>query len=248
MSNVKVKVLGSGNAFNQAARLNSSYIIDTDDQKILIDCGFTTPLALQQHNIAVNEIDAVLITHYHGDHFAGVSAMLLALKYVSKQAKQLVIAGPGDVKQKVLELMTVLYAGSEGVIDGLDIKYQSIGKSFKLGETVVNAIPMIHSDESLPHGFVLGFKSLKLGFSGDTCWHIGVEDLIKQSDAIFLECNFAGKIGKGHISVEELEVSQLIQSKKNNIYLTHLSDISGDFALEKGYCCTKDGQEFDFSF
>ncbi len=248
MSNVKVKVLGSGNAFNQGSRLNSSYVIYSKNLKILIDCGFTVPLALQQHGIAFNEIDAVLITHYHGDHFAGLAALLLALKYVSKQKKQLIIAGPGDVKQKVHELITVLYAGSEDVFQDLDIKYHSIEESFKLEEITVNAIPMIHSDESLPHGFVLRFKTLTIGFSGDTCWHDGVEDLINKSDATFLECNFAGKVGKGHISVEELEASKLIQTKKENIYLTHLSDVSLDLASKKGYCCIKDGQEFDFSF
>lgn len=246
MSNVKVRVLGSGNAFNQNNRLNSSYLVESKEQKILIDCGFTTPLALQQNDIPCNEIDAVLITHYHGDHFAGLSAMLLALSYTSLQKKQLLIVGAEDVEDRVRELVKVLYPGSEKVFNTLDIKFQTITKSFKIGGISVEAIPMIHSVEALPYGFILDFNFKKIGFSGDTCWHAGVVDLITRVDAVFLECNLVKKVGKGHISVEELEESKLVQSKKSNIYLTHLSGASYRLAEEKDYNCIADADTYTF--
>ncbi len=246
MSGVSVKVLGSGNAFNQGNRLNASYLVESEGQKILIDCGFTTPLALQQNNIPSNEIDAVLITHYHGDHFAGLAAFLLALRYTSPQKKQLLIIGAEDVKRKVYELIKVLYPGSEKIFKLLDIKFQTITESFYIGETLVNAIPMLHSVESLPFGFILNCNSVKIGFSGDTCWHKGVEELITKADSVFLECNLAVKVGKGHISVEELEESELIQSRKDHIYLTHLSDVSYALASGKGYKCLADGDDYSF--
>ena len=246
MSSIKVKVLGSGNAFNQGSRLNSSYIVYSGNQKILIDCGFTTPLALEQNKIESNEIDAVLITHYHGDHFAGLAVILLALKYTSLQKKQLIIIGAEDIKAKVYELINVLYPGSEKIFKELDIKFKSITDLFKIGKTSIESIPMMHSEESLPFGFVLNYDSKKIGFSGDTCWHPGVERLINKSDVLFLECNLAKKGGKGHISVEELEESELIQSRKKNIYLTHLSVLSYQLASEKGYNCIADADIFKF--
>ena len=246
MSALGVKVLGSGNAFNQDNRLNSSYIVELKGKKILIDCGFTTPLALQKNNIPSNEIDFVLITHYHGDHFAGLSAFLLALNYTSPQKKQLVIIGAEDVEQKVYDLVKTLYPGSEKIIKTLDINFQAITKKMILGGIILESIPMIHSTASLPFGFVINFDSHKIGFSGDTSWHEGVECLIDKSDYVFLECNLAKKVGKGHISVEELEESELVQSKKAQIYLTHLSDVSCVLALEKGYKCISDGDYFTF--
>ena len=45
MSAVRVKVFVSENAFNQDNSLNSFRLVESEDQKILIDCGFTTPLA-----------------------------------------------------------------------------------------------------------------------------------------------------------------------------------------------------------
>lgn len=246
MGEVQVRVLGSGNAFNQGGRLNSAYLVENAEQKILVDCGFTTPLAIEKNGFQPNEIDAVLITHYHGDHFAGLAAMLLALKYTSVQCKPLIIIGAGDVEQKVYELVKVLYPGTEGIFDELDLQFKSIEKKNTLGTTQVHSIPMIHSDESLPHGFILEFPSVKIAFSGDTCWHKGVEELIQYSDFIFLECNFAEKIGKGHISVQELEESALVQTRKDDIYLTHLSEVSYELATSRSYNCIEDSQHFIF--
>lgn len=246
MSKVKVKILGSGNAFNQDNRLNASYLIESAGNKILIDCGFTTPFALQQNNISFNEIDVVLITHYHGDHFAGLSAMLLALYYKSPQNKKLTIIGGGDVKKKVFDLIKTLYSGSEKIFKLLDIEFQTVSKTFFIGETLVESIPMVHSTASLPFGFILNFDSCVIGFSGDTSWHKGVEDLIIRTDYLFLECNLTKKLGKGHISVEELEDSELIQVKKNRVFLTHLSRSSYSVASKKGYVCISDGDDFSF--
>ena len=46
--NMKIKILGTGNAFNLQARLNSSFLLDIDEKLILVDYGFTVPFALQK--------------------------------------------------------------------------------------------------------------------------------------------------------------------------------------------------------
>ena len=54
---MKVNVLGTGNAFNLQGRMNSSYLVDTEQHRILVDCGFTVPLALQNEQIEFSSID-----------------------------------------------------------------------------------------------------------------------------------------------------------------------------------------------
>lgn len=246
---VTVKVLGSGNAFNQNNRLNSSYLISTSNEKILFDCGFTSPLALQKENIEFNSIDTIVISHYHGDHFAGIAALLLGLKYVSIQNKKLRIIGPGDVQSKIFELIRVLYPGSEDLLEELNIEFISVVEKqgrIKFDDYSLLPIPMIHSEGSDPFGYVFKFNNTTIGFSGDTSWHKGVEDLLIKSDHIFLECNFEEKIGKGHLSVTELNESNLVQEKKSYIYLTHLHEGSYRKAIDHGYTCVEDGAEYQF--
>ena len=98
---MKIKVLGTGNAFNQEARFNSAFSIEMNSATILVDCGFTVPLALQKEGVEFSSIDYIVITHYHGDHYAGLASILLGLKYVSPQYKKLTIIGPGNVSEKL---------------------------------------------------------------------------------------------------------------------------------------------------
>ena len=246
---MKIKVLGTGNAFNQEARLNSAYLIETTQATILIDCGFTVPFALQKSSIHFSSIDYILITHYHGDHYAGLASLLLGLKYVSPQYKKLTIIGPGDIKEKLRDLFEVLYPGTIDLINELNIDFMSVnplGDKLQTKYFDLEIYPMEHSNLALPVGYVFEKNGFKIGFSGDTCWHDGLTSFIESCDKLILECNFVEKVGEGHISIQELESSKLIQFKKKHIYLTHLHKESAKKANELGYNFLNDGEELHF--
>ena len=60
--------LGSGSQGN-------SLIVDAGDTKVLLDCGFSTRATLEKLarlSVAPEDISAVLVTHEHSDHIAGV--------------------------------------------------------------------------------------------------------------------------------------------------------------------------------
>lgn len=244
-----VKVLGSGNAFNQDERLNSAYLINSDNKNILVDCGFTVPYALQKLKFKFCDLDYIFITHYHGDHYAGISALLLGLKHIYPLERELVIVGPGDVRAKILELLKVLYGGTEKILDELNLKFVSVnqnGGKYKEGNLCFESVLMEHSEKAEPVGYILNLKEKNIGFSGDTCWHDGIESFVNSCDNVFLECNFADKVGKGHISVDELESSQIIQQFKSQIYLCHLYEGSALKANSLGYNVLSDGDELNF--
>lgn len=246
---MKVKVLGSGNAFNQGMRLNSAFLIGTNNVNVLIDCGFTVPYALQKESIQFSSVDYILISHYHGDHYAGLASLLLGLKYVSPQYKKLTIIGPGDIQEKVIKLLEILYPGTENLIDDLNLEFREVNH---LGEKLITKHfnleihPMQHSDLVLPVGYIMERNGFKIGFSGDTCWHDGLISLIESCDKLILECNFVHKVGDGHISIEELELSEFIQNKMKDIYLTHLCAESANKAEELGYNILSDGDNLCF--
>lgn len=63
--------LGSGS-------LGNATLIKSADCCVVIDCGFSlteTKRRLQRVNVAVDDIDALLVTHEHSDHSAGVAAL-----------------------------------------------------------------------------------------------------------------------------------------------------------------------------
>ena len=72
---MRVRVVGSGDAFGSGGRFQTCIAV-TDDSgarpRVLLDCGATSLTAMRQQQLDPNEIDTVLVSHLHGDHFGGV--------------------------------------------------------------------------------------------------------------------------------------------------------------------------------
>jgi len=77
---LKIKFIGTGSAKVSLQRNFTSLLINTDNQKILIDCGDGISRALLQQNVELNSINKILITHLHSDHFSGLSTLLTQFK------------------------------------------------------------------------------------------------------------------------------------------------------------------------
>ena len=68
------------------------------------DCGATTCTGLCDLGIERDEIDSILISHFHGDHYAGIPILLLAALYEDERKHALRIVGPPGVEQRVHEM------------------------------------------------------------------------------------------------------------------------------------------------
>jgi len=88
---MNVKFLGTGGAFDVGYG-NASMTIDMG-QRILVDCGPSVYPSLISKQL-MESIDILLLTHLHGDHFAGIPFFILDAQLYSKREKPLVIAGP----------------------------------------------------------------------------------------------------------------------------------------------------------
>lgn len=77
---LKIKFIGTGSAKVSLKRNFTSLIFQTDNDKILIDCGDGLTRALIQQEVEINSINKILISHLHSDHFSGLSTLLTQLK------------------------------------------------------------------------------------------------------------------------------------------------------------------------
>ncbi|EJF00927.1 MBL fold metallo-hydrolase [Liquorilactobacillus mali] len=71
---MKVTVLGMYGGYPYAGKGTSSYLIQTNDYNLLLDCGSGALLSLEQH-LNPLELDGVLLSHYHNDHIADVGVL-----------------------------------------------------------------------------------------------------------------------------------------------------------------------------
>ena len=72
-----IEFIGTGDAFGSGGRFNTCFLVSSGSIRLLIDCGATSPVALQQRNLAPPALTHLLISHLHGDHFGGVPFLLL---------------------------------------------------------------------------------------------------------------------------------------------------------------------------
>ncbi|MBO9128714.1 MBL fold metallo-hydrolase [Bacillus sp. 165] len=74
---MKVTVVGYWGGYPEAGEATTGYLFEQDDFRLLIDCGSGVLSHLQKY-IAPEQLDAVLISHYHHDHVADIGVLQYA--------------------------------------------------------------------------------------------------------------------------------------------------------------------------
>ena len=91
-----VTILGSCSAMPQPGQISSSQVVRNGKHHYLIDCADGTSLKLMENNIQYGHIDAIFISHIHGDHTAGLINLLGIFK-LSGRKSILKIYAPADL-------------------------------------------------------------------------------------------------------------------------------------------------------
>ena len=91
---MRLHILGCGDAFGSGGRNQSGYLIEAAERLFLLDCGPTTLPAMKRAAIEPRRLDAILLSHLHGDHFGGVPFFLIEYLYHKPPHSPLTIAGP----------------------------------------------------------------------------------------------------------------------------------------------------------
>lgn len=79
-----VQMIGTGSAFAKKY-FNNNALIRAAQFQLLVDCGITAPVALHQLSVDVAELDAILITHIHGDHVGGLEEVGFRMRYIYRR-------------------------------------------------------------------------------------------------------------------------------------------------------------------
>ena len=103
METIHIRFLGSGDAFGSGGRFQTCICIKTTTSMFLVDCGASSLIAMRRFGVAPNDIDMILLTHLHGDHFGGIPFFVLDAQLISKRHRPLLIVGPPGTQRRVAE-------------------------------------------------------------------------------------------------------------------------------------------------
>ena len=219
----EVVFVGTSDAFGAGGRRQSAILLRTRSGTVLVDCGATTGSGLDALGIERDEIDAILVSHFHADHFGGIPLLLLAALYEDRRTRALRIAGPSGIERRVRELASAMGHGLDKRPFGFQIAFEEIGPgaSLEIGPVHARAFATHHSPDSHPHGFVLESGGARIAYSGDTGWFDGLPRAVAGSHVFISECTYRHPRFEYHLNLEILE-ERRAEFDCGRILLTHL--------------------------
>jgi ribonuclease BN (tRNA processing enzyme) len=222
---VRLRFLGSGDNFGSGGRFHACIHVDAGATRFLLDCGASSLIAMKRAGIGTAEVDAILITHLHGDHFGGIPFFILEAQLISRREAPLVIAGPPGLTQRVREAMEVFYPGSSTVERKFRIDYLELaeGQSATLGALALCPVRVVHGSGAPAYALRVGCAGRIIAYSGDTEWTAALSVVAEDADLFICECYFFEKQMKNHLNYRTLMAHRAELTCKRLI-LTHMGE------------------------
>lgn len=135
---IDVALLGTGGMMPLPGRHLTALLVRHQGHSLLIDCGEGTQVAIRRYGWSMHSIDAILFTHVHGDHVAGISGLLSSM-HTEGRREPVHIYGPRAVEEVVANLCIVV-----GV--NFEVVFHVVGdRTFQVGELIVSPFPVEHN-------------------------------------------------------------------------------------------------------
>ena len=235
---VKFTILGSGSSGNCA-------YIETDETRILIDAGFSARqirTRLATIGRAPENLTAILITHEHSDHIAGLLGLADKFQipvYCNRDTQDATI---WTFKNKWSKKTNLALETADTFKSKINWQLFTTGASFEIADVLVETFSIPH-DAQDPVGFLLRTARGNIGFATDLGYTTRlVLDRIRAANVLVLESNHDVKmlqecprrawslkqriLGRhGHLSnVDAAETAaQIMSAELRHLYLAHLS-------------------------
>ncbi len=221
---MKLTIVGCGDAFGSGGRLQTCFCVDSSQGRLLIDCGATALIGLERVGIDPNSIDAIVISHLHGDHFSGLVWWYLHALHVSKRRTALTVAGPVGIENRFKQAAEALFPGSLRAEMPFEMRFveQVAGRPDKVGDFTVTAFEVSHPSGAASHALRLEGGGRTIAFSGDTEWVEPLAACASQADLFLCECYAYDRPVRYHMNWLKLK-AELPRLGARRVVLTHMN-------------------------
>lgn len=96
----ELRALGTSSALSAFGRHLSAQVLTHNQRHFLIDCGEGTQFRLMRFKYRLRRLDAVFISHLHGDHVLGLAGLLCTLSQLSR-SNRLPVYGPPGLRELI---------------------------------------------------------------------------------------------------------------------------------------------------
>jgi ribonuclease BN (tRNA processing enzyme) len=207
-----ITLLGTGTCQIEHERRASSVLIRLDDTPVLFDCGHGVVQRLLEIGVQHNELNHIVISHFHPDHISDLIPFLHAGAWSRRNPRttDLHIYGPPGIQQ-LIDGLKNLFGASALQQPAYDILVHEVaGEKFSIG-------PLDFDFISLPpagnHGLRFAWRDRQYAITGDSNFH--------EKEIAFLKHVELAIIDSGHIEDDEI-VQLAVASQAKTIVCSHL--------------------------
>jgi ribonuclease BN (tRNA processing enzyme) len=218
-----VQFVGSGDAFGSGGRFQACVSLRTERTHVLLDCGASSLIGLARLGLATASIDAVFVSHLHGDHFGGIPFLVLDQQF-ARRDRPLVLVGPPGLRNRVMQAMEVLFPGSSQVKRRFELQTIELSERVPtvVGALEVMACPVVHASGAPSYGLRVVCDDTIVAYSGDTEWTEALIELADEADLFICEAYVFETSVKYHLSYATL-AEQRSRLRCKRLVLTHMS-------------------------
>jgi ribonuclease BN (tRNA processing enzyme) len=225
MPSVIVTTLGTGDAFGSRGRAYSGVLIQAAGHRLLVDPGPAVLPQMQRAGISAASIDAILITHLHGDHIAGLPFLLLDCQFASRRKRRLMVRGPRGSTKRLMSLVSSCYRVLSRDKLRFPVGYIEIdpGDEFTVSGALVSTFAMNHSRSDVCLGYRIRIGGKTIGITGDTSWCDPIVSLSDGADLLLIEATNYSTNEPGHLSYRQI-VRHADELRSRRVVLTHVGE------------------------
>lgn len=191
---MRVHVVGCCGSFAGPTGAASSYLIEQTDAagrtwRVLMDLG-SGAFGPLQGLIDPTELDAVVISHLHPDHFLDMTGLEVFWAYHERDdLPQLPVYGPAELPQRLAAVLCREGAVPDGV-DTVPFAYAALteGTTFTVGPLSFEARAVVHPVEAYAFRITSGEEVLV--YSGDTDACEALDELAVGADLFLCEAGY----------------------------------------------------------
>jgi ribonuclease BN (tRNA processing enzyme) len=181
-------IVGCSGSFPGPDSAASSYLVQADGFRLLLDVGNGALGSLQQY-ADLGSIDAVCLSHLHGDHCIDMcSFSVYRGHHPSRQFPRIPVYGPAGTADRLQRAS----AEATSMTDSFDFVTLTPG-TIEIGPVTVTTEHMNHPVETF--GFRLGHSGRVIAYSADTGQTENLVRLASGADILLCEASFVTRPG-----------------------------------------------------
>ncbi|HEX6872976.1 MAG TPA: MBL fold metallo-hydrolase [Micromonosporaceae bacterium] len=181
---MRLTVLGCAGSFPGPESPCSSYLLEADGFRLLLDFG-TGSLSTLQRYASLTSIDAVLLSHLHADHILDACSYVVVRRYAPDGPyPPIPLYGPPGVSQRLANV----YGAEDGPLDDVYAFHDLVPGQLTVGPFSLTVDRVNHPVETF--GVRVEHRGRVLAYSADTAPCEALNRLAHRADVFLCEASY----------------------------------------------------------